>query len=70
VRILLEVDPVTGEEKLGFRYLSRDEEKALPRPPERKALPRASDGDSGDGDSKRRPPRKPGKTSSRKPEPA
>ncbi len=70
VRILLEVDPATGEEKLGFRYLSRDEEKALPRPPERKALPRASDGDGGDGDAKRRPPKKPGKTSSRKPEPA
>ncbi len=47
VRILLEVDPATGEEKLGFRYLSRDEEKALPRPPERKALPRASNGGGG-----------------------
>jgi ATP-dependent Clp protease ATP-binding subunit ClpA len=71
VRILLEVDPATGEEKLGFRYLSRDEEKALPRPPERKALPRASNGGgAADGEAKRRPPKKPGRMSSRKPEPA
>jgi ATP-dependent Clp protease ATP-binding subunit ClpA len=67
-RVLLEVDETTGKEKLGFRYLSRDEEKALPRPPERKALPRAGDGVG--GDPKRRPPRKPGRAVSRKPEPA
>jgi ATP-dependent Clp protease ATP-binding subunit ClpA len=35
VRVLLDGD------KLAFRYLGRDEEKALPKPPERKALPRA-----------------------------
>ena len=35
VRILLKDDA------LAFQYLSRDEEKALPKPPERKALPRA-----------------------------
>ncbi|MBI3674119.1 MAG: AAA family ATPase, partial [Rhizobiales bacterium] len=35
VRILLDGDA------LAFQYLSRDEEKALPRTPERKALPRA-----------------------------
>ena len=64
-RVLLEVDEATGTEKLAFRYLSRDEEKALPRPPERKALPRV-----GDGDAKRRPPKKPGRAITRKPEPA
>ena len=66
-RVLLEVDEATGTEKLAFRYLSRDEEKALPRPPERKALPRVGDGD---GDAKRRPPKKPGRAITRKPEPA
>ena len=35
VRILLKDD------KLSFSYLSRDDEKTLPKPPERKALPRA-----------------------------
>ncbi len=35
VRILRDGD------KLAFNYLSRDEEKSLPKPPERKALPRA-----------------------------
>ncbi len=35
VRILLKDDALT------FQYLSRDEEKALPKPTERKALPRA-----------------------------
>jgi len=35
VRILLKGDG------LEFAYLARDEEKALPKPPERKALPRA-----------------------------
>ena len=35
VRILLKDDA------LAFQYLGRDEEKALPKPPERKALPRA-----------------------------
>ena len=35
VRILLKDD------KLAFSYLSRDDEKTLPKPPERKALPRA-----------------------------
>jgi ATP-dependent Clp protease ATP-binding subunit ClpA len=36
VRILL------ADDKLVFNYLGRDEERSLPRPPERKALPRAS----------------------------
>jgi ATP-dependent Clp protease ATP-binding subunit ClpA len=36
VRILL------SDDKLVFNYLGRDEERSLPRPPERKALPRAS----------------------------
>ena len=35
VRILLKDD------KLAFSYLNRDDEKSLPKPPERKALPRA-----------------------------
>jgi ATP-dependent Clp protease ATP-binding subunit ClpA len=35
VRILLKDDALT------FQYLGRDEEKSLPKPPERKALPRA-----------------------------
>ncbi len=35
VRIMLNND------ELAFNYLSRDEEKSLPKPPERKALPRA-----------------------------
>jgi ATP-dependent Clp protease ATP-binding subunit ClpA len=35
VRILLKDD------ELAFNYLSRDEEQLLPKPPERKALPRA-----------------------------
>ena len=54
-----------GKEKLAFSYLSRDEEKALPRPPERKALPRVGDG----ADAKRRPPKKPGKPATRREEP-
>ena len=41
VRILLEATE-DGEGKLAFQYLSRDEEKALPKPPERKALPATS----------------------------
>ena len=36
VRILLAGDT------LGFKFMGRDEEKALPKPPERKALPRAT----------------------------
>ncbi|HTN98887.1 MAG TPA: ATP-dependent Clp protease ATP-binding subunit ClpA, partial [Nordella sp.] len=41
VRILLE--KVEGDEsKLHFDYLGRDEEKALPKPPDRKALPKSS----------------------------
>jgi len=35
VRILM------GEDGLAFQFLGRDEEKALPRPVERKALPRS-----------------------------
>jgi ATP-dependent Clp protease ATP-binding subunit ClpA len=38
VRVLLERLP-DGESRLAFQYLSREEEKALPKPPERKALP-------------------------------
>ena len=34
VRILLKGD------ELAFQYLGRDEEKSLPKPPERKSLPR------------------------------
>ncbi|MFZ5674854.1 MAG: ATP-dependent Clp protease ATP-binding subunit ClpA [Pseudomonadota bacterium] len=41
VRILLE-KVEDGESKLHFDYLGRDEEKALPKPPDRKALPKAS----------------------------
>ena len=29
-----------GEGKLGFVYIDRERERALPRPPERKALPK------------------------------
>ena len=65
VRILLELDP-DGKERLAFSYLSRDEEKALPRPPERKALPRASETGA---DAKRKPPKKPGKPATRREEP-
>ena len=39
VRILHETTE-DGEGKLHFQYLTRDEEKALPKPPDRKALPR------------------------------
>jgi ATP-dependent Clp protease ATP-binding subunit ClpA len=45
VRILFEPTE-DGEGKLAFQYLSRDEEKALPRPVERKALPRRANGAS------------------------
>jgi ATP-dependent Clp protease ATP-binding subunit ClpA len=38
VRVLLE-RPSDGEARLAFQYLSREEEKALPKPPELKALP-------------------------------
>ncbi len=48
VRILLKDNALT------FQYLGRDEEKALPKPAERKALPRASR-------AKPAPPRKPAK---------
>jgi ATP-dependent Clp protease ATP-binding subunit ClpA len=41
VRILFEKGE-DGEGKLHFDYLGRDEEKALPKPPDRKALPKAS----------------------------
>ncbi|MGI9462676.1 MAG: AAA family ATPase, partial [Aestuariivirgaceae bacterium] len=57
VRVLLETD-TEGKEKLAFRYLSRDQEKALPKPAERKALP--------SNKSKRKPSKRQGK----KPEPA
>ncbi len=56
VRILLNGDA------LHFEYLGRDEEKALPGRPERKALPRASrqaDGEGGDKSEKKAPKRKP-----------
>ena len=43
VRVLFEATE-DGEGKLAFQYLSRDEEKALPRPAERKALPRRTNG--------------------------
>jgi ATP-dependent Clp protease ATP-binding subunit ClpA len=39
VKVLYEATP-DGEGKLAFTYIDRDREKALPRPPERKALPR------------------------------
>ena len=57
VRVLLETDS-DGNEKLAFRYLSRDQEKALPKPVERKALP------------SNKPKRKSGKRQGRKAEPA
>ncbi|MFO1090148.1 MAG: ATP-dependent Clp protease ATP-binding subunit ClpA [Hyphomicrobiales bacterium] len=60
VRILLDKD--AG--KLAFRYLSRDEEKALPKPPERKALPSAKPAKAetksdakGAGAAKKKPPK-------------
>jgi ATP-dependent Clp protease ATP-binding subunit ClpA len=39
VKVLYEATP-DGDGKLAFTYIDRDREKALPRPPERKALPR------------------------------
>jgi ATP-dependent Clp protease ATP-binding subunit ClpA len=72
VRILLDKD--AG--KLAFHYLSRDEEKALPKPPERKALPRAKTeaeaegkaaGKTG-GATRKRPPKR-GSAPRHKPEP-
>ena len=39
VRVLFEKTE-DGEGKLHFQYLGREEEKALPKPPDRKALPR------------------------------
>jgi ATP-dependent Clp protease ATP-binding subunit ClpA len=39
VKVLFEATP-DGEGKLAFTYIDRDREKALPRPPDRKALPR------------------------------
>ncbi len=54
VRILLKGDA------LHFEFLSRDEEKALPRTPERKALPRASSaGGEGKAKPRKSPKRKP-----------
>ena len=38
VRVTVEKDE-DGEDRIGFAYLSRNEERALPRPVERKALP-------------------------------
>jgi ATP-dependent Clp protease ATP-binding subunit ClpA len=72
VRILLDKD--AG--KLAFHYLTRDEEKALPKPPERKALPRAKTeaeaegkaaGKTG-GATRKRPPKR-GSAPRHKPEP-
>ena len=57
VRVLLETNK-KGKEKLAFRYLSRDQEKALPKPIERKALPSS------------KPKRTAGKRPGKKPEPA
>ncbi|MGE0239475.1 MAG: ATP-dependent Clp protease ATP-binding subunit ClpA [Parvibaculaceae bacterium] len=45
VRVLLE-KAEDGEGKLHFDYLSRDEEKALPKPPDRKALTQSKSGPS------------------------
>ncbi|MDH3742452.1 MAG: AAA family ATPase, partial [Hyphomicrobiales bacterium] len=59
VRVLLEKTE-DGQEKLAFRYLSRDQEKALPKPVERKALP----------SNKAKAKKKPGKKPRKKPEPA
>jgi ATP-dependent Clp protease ATP-binding subunit ClpA len=42
VRILLDTKE-DADGKLAFTFLGRDEEKALPKPPERKALPRKKD---------------------------
>jgi ATP-dependent Clp protease ATP-binding subunit ClpA len=39
VKVLYEATP-DGDGKLAFTYIDRDREKALPRPPDRKALPR------------------------------
>ncbi len=52
VRILLDDD------RLAFKFLGRNEEKALPKPPERKALPRAA---------KPEPEKKPRKPAAKKP---
>jgi ATP-dependent Clp protease ATP-binding subunit ClpA len=52
VRILLDDD------RLAFKFLGRNEEKALPKPPERKALPRAA---------KAEPEKKPKKPAAKKP---
>ena len=46
VRVVLEKTE-DGEGKLGFEYLTREEEKALPKPQERKALPGRSPAKSG-----------------------
>ena len=47
---------------LHFDYLSRDEEKALPNAPERKALPRASaEPEDEDGEGEDKPEKKPAK---------
>jgi ATP-dependent Clp protease ATP-binding subunit ClpA len=48
VRILLKDDALT------FSFLGRDEEKALPKPPERKALPRKAPAKSEDRPAARR----------------
>jgi ATP-dependent Clp protease ATP-binding subunit ClpA len=52
VRILFEATE-DGEGKLAFQYLSREEEKALPKPEERKALPRRTNGSKPRKSSKR-----------------
>jgi ATP-dependent Clp protease ATP-binding subunit ClpA len=53
VRILLKGD------SLHFEYLGREEEKVLPRTPERKALPSAKSDKPDAGDAKKAPKRKP-----------
>ena len=52
VRILVE-STEDGDGKLAFQYLSREEEKALPKPEERKALPRRTNGSKPRKSSKR-----------------
>jgi ATP-dependent Clp protease ATP-binding subunit ClpA len=53
VRVLYQTGE-DGEGGLHFQYLSRDEEKALPRPPDRKALTQSKPGSG----KPRRTPRK------------
>ncbi len=58
VRILLGPD-IDGERNLAFEYLGRDEEKALPKQPVRKALPGKSAKAKTKAAAKKKPKRKP-----------